>query len=86
MPYSDKKAMRGNVGPPPLDITVKIQVWDSEGWSRDRIHEALRDHSVTLEQISRVLDPKAEQVDASRPRRPERANLGHAHMKQRFRG
>ena len=40
---------------------------------------------VSMEQIARVLDPVDESADVSRRRRPVRANVGHAQMKQRFR-
>lgn len=67
--------------------------------SREMIYAALPDQKqvnidlllkqhvsrVSMEQIARVLDPVDERVDASRRQRPERANVGYAQMKQRFR-
>lgn len=85
LPYSDRKYSRPESMPLDLNAIVQIQGLACDGKSRDAIYAAMAHRGVSMAQIARALDPKDEEVDARRKRLPQRANVGHAKMKERFR-
>jgi hypothetical protein len=81
--YTDRKLARFEDAPLDLETIVQIQCMACAGKRRDEILRDLAPRGITMTQIARVLDPHDESV--STPRRQERAGVGYAKMKGRFR-
>lgn len=82
LPYTDRKLERMEDLPLDIDTIVSIQQMDCAGKTRDEIYDALADQGIGMEQISRVLDSAPER--GVNPRQ-QRANVGFAAQKTRFR-
>lgn len=74
LPFSDRKALRDEYVPPPIEDIVRIQQLDCQGLNIDAIAEAT---GLRHEDIRHVLNP--EPVE----RGQERAGLRYQHMKAR---
>jgi hypothetical protein len=77
VPYSDRKAMRDELLPWPIEDIVAAQRMHCEGVSVEEICTAL---GRGRDEVMKLLSPE----DAPQPRqRPERANVGFSYLKGR---
>jgi hypothetical protein len=80
--YSDRKREREfDDEPLPIEVVTKIQQLACYGRTVDEIAHALAGHRIARDDIVKVLEP-SESATPRQPYRPQRANVGYAHLKR----
>lgn len=81
-PYSDRRGEREFADAPlPIEVVTRIQQLACRGYDVDKIVAELAAHRIARDDIVKVLEP-SESATPRQPYRPQRANVGYAHLKR----